>query len=351
MLRYAWFMVALLVVLITAVGARSADAVSHDPEERQFLQLINEYRANNGLEPLTLSDKLSVSSERHSQDMAKYGFFAHDTVTSSYYPAGSAPWDRMAAEGYEYRTFKGENIAAGYDTAEESFKAWRESPSHNHAMLDGNYKAIGIGRVNVPGSIHGWYWTTDFGGVVDATSRAPANGWPAQSPPEEPKEPVEKPAKPVEDLGRIENGEMNGESVWQQKAEDGANLILEDGYARLGGYNLGRDDLRQKIRVGEKTDLLAYGLKVETDEEKHPFDRLLVRLTDRDGKQLAVLEKYTDEDASKWRREKVNLSRFVGRTVYLSFYVDTDPTRLTTFYLDNVVLEDRKPAPRSELRP
>jgi hypothetical protein len=257
----------------------------------------------------------------------------------------------MAAEGYEYRTFKGENIAAGYDTAEESFKAWRESPSHNHAMLDGNYKAIGIGRVNVPGSIHGWYWTTDFGGVVDATSRAPANGRPAQSPPEEPKEPVEKPAKPVEDLGRIENGEMNGESVWQQKAADGANLILDDGYARLGGYNDGRDLLRQKIRVRENSDLLAYGLKVETDERHHPFDRLVVRLSDGEGKQLAVLEKYTDEDARKWRREKVNLSRFVGRTVYLSFYVDTDPTRLTTFYLDNVVLEDRKPAPRSESRP
>jgi hypothetical protein len=344
MLRYAWFMVALLVVLSTAVGARSADAISYDPEERQFLQLINEYRANNGLEPLTLSDTLSVSSERHSQDMAEYGFFAHDTVTSSYYPAGSRPWDRMAAEGYDYNTFKGENIAAGYETAEESFQAWRESPSHNHAMLDANYRAIGIGRVNVPGSIHGWYWTTDFGGVLDPTSRAPANGQPAQDPPEEPKE-------PLEDLGGIENGKMDGESVWRQKAEDGANLILDDGYARLGGYNVGRDDLRQKIRVREKTDLLAYGLKVETDEEKHPFDLLLVRLTDRDGKQLAVLERYTDRNTGKWRREKVNLSRFVGRTVYLSFYVETDPTRLTTFYLDNVVVEDRTPAPRSESRP
>jgi hypothetical protein len=103
--------------------------------------------------------------------------------------------------------------------------------------------------------------------------------------------------------------------------------------------------------VRENSDLLAYGLKVETDERHHPFDRLVVRLSDGEGKQLAVLEKYTDEDARKWRREKVNLGRFVGRTVYLSFYVETDPTRLTTFYLDNVVLDDRTPAPRSESRP
>lgn len=338
-LRYGWIVFALLAVLISGVGARSADAVSYDNEERQFLQLINEYRANNGLGPLTLSEKLSVSSEQHSQDMGKYGFFAHNTVSSSYYAVGSRPWDRMADEGYGYNTFKGENIAAGYETAEESFQAWRESPSHNAAMLDRNYKAIGIGRVNVPGSIHGWYWTTDFGGVLDPTSVAPENDPPAQDPPEEPKE-------PAEDLGRIENGEMDGESVWQQNAKDGANLILDDGYARLGGYNDGKDVLRQKIRVRENSDLLAYGLKVETDERQHPFDRLVVRLSDGEGKHLAILEKYTDEDAGKWRREKVNLSRFEGRTVYLSFYVRTDPTRLTTFYLDNVALEDR--TPRSE---
>ena len=97
--------------------------------------------------------------------------------------------------------------------------------------------------------------------------------------------------------------------------------------------------------------MLAYNIKIGTDERQHPFDRLVVRLTDEDGKQLAVLNKYTDEDAGKWRREKVDLSRFAGRTVYLSFYVETDPTLLTTFYLDNVVLRDQAADPTSESRP
>ena len=344
MLRYLWVVVAVLAVLLSggALARTSAAAVSYDAEEQQFLQLINEYRQNNGVGPLTLSDTLSASSERHSEDMGKYHFFAHDTVKSSYYPAGSQPWDRMAAEGYDYNTFKGENIAAGYETAEESFQAWRESPSHNHAMLDGNYETIGIGRVNVPGANHDWYWTTDFGGVVDSTSRAPENGPPAQEPPE-------KGAGPVRDLGGIENGTMHGQAVWKQEARDGADLILDDdGYARLGGYNRGRDELHQKIRVANDSEVLAYDIKIGTDGREHPFDRLVVRLTDQDGKQLAVLNKYTDEDAGKWRRERVDLSRFAGRTVYLSFYVETGPTLLTTFYLDNVVLRDQAADPTSE---
>jgi uncharacterized protein YkwD len=333
MLKFRWIVIAVLAVLLSGVafGESSEAADSYDAEEQQFLQLINEYRQDNGVGPLTLSDTLSLSSERHSEDMGKYGFFAHDTVKSSYYPARSQPWDRMAAEGYDYNTFKGENIATGYETAEEVFKGWRESPSHNAAMLDGNYHAIGVARVYMPGPKHDWYWTTDFGGVV------------------EPAGPTEERARErARDLGRLENGTMRGQAVWKQEAKDGAKLILDDGYARLGGYHRGRDDLHQKIRVAKDSRLLAYDIKIGTEERERTFDRLVVRLTDEEGTQLAVLKRYTDEDAGKWRREKLNLSRFVNRTVYLSFYVETDPTQLTTFYLDNLLLREPAQAPTNE---
>jgi uncharacterized protein YkwD len=353
-LRFRWAVIAVLAVLLSGVAlGKSSEATGpYDPEEMEFLQLINEYRQNNGVAPLTLSDTLSVSSERHSEDMGEYGFFAHDTVKSSYYPARSQPWDRMKAEGYIYNTFKAENIAAGYETAEEVFVGWRNSPSHNHAMLDGNYYAIGIARVHVPGSKFGWYWTTDFGGVVEHAPHAPdvpADDPQAQGAPEKLAEPTEEsPAEPVRDLGELENGKMHGQGVWKQEAKDGAMLILDDGYARLGGYHRGRDDLHQKIRVSKDSGLLAYDIKIATAERESPSDHLVVRLTNKDGKQLAALKKYTGEDAGKWRREQLDLSRFASRTVYLSFYVETDPTRLTTFYLDNVVLREPLEAPTSE---
>jgi Cysteine-rich secretory protein family len=331
LLRWLWLVTALLAALVAGIVIfdQRANADSYDPEELEFLELINDYRQQNGLGPLLLSDTLSVSAERHDQDMARYSFFAHDTVASSYYRVGSQPWDRMEEEGYKFNTYEGENIAVGYETAEEAFLAWRRSPSHNHAMLDGKYRVIGIARSNDPGSVYGWYWTTDFGGVEDPSSHAPG-----ESP-----QPADTNEEPVSDGPGVENGDMEGGEIWEQKTDNDADLIV-DGHAYLGDHDDGTDELRQKIRVGEDAEL-SYDVRIETNEHRHPSDRLLVRLTDRDGKQLAVLERYTDGDAGGWRHETVDLSDFAGRTVYLSFFVETDPVLRTTFYVDKVSLEER----------
>jgi uncharacterized protein YkwD len=253
---------------VTSVGGeRSASASDasepYDSEEVQFLELLNHYRQDNGAGPLLLSDTLAVAAEHHSQDMARYSFFAHSTVASSHYPAGSQPWDRMRAEGYDYNTPMAENIAVGCESAERCFELWRNSPSHNAAMLDGRYKVVGIARVSVPGSVHGWYWTTDFGAYVDPTSHGPNE------------------SAPSEDGAAIENGQMSNRGVWQQRATDHAELILkEKGYARLGDYDNGRDDLWQKVRIKESADELSYRIKIETTEVVggHPSDELKVRL-------------------------------------------------------------------------
>jgi len=348
LLRKAWVAVAVLATLLAGMAAfdQSADASSYDPDELQFLQLINGYRQENGLDTLVLSDTLAVSAERHSEDMARYSFFAHNTAGSSYYPVGFQPWDRMAAEGYDYNTYKGENIAVGYETAEQAFTAWRNSPSHNHAMLDGRYRVIGIARIHDSDSVHGWYWTTDFGGVLDPTSHTPgespqAGDADAGEPAPQTQDGPAETGGPLEDGPDVENGEMDGKAVWEQETENGAELIV-DGHAYLGDYDHGRDDLSQKIQVGENTRL-SYDLKIETNELHHPSDHLLVRLTNREGEQLAVLERYSDADAGGWRHETADLSEFAGRTVYLSFLVKTDPMLRTAFYLDRVSLEAERP--------
>jgi uncharacterized protein YkwD len=322
----------------------------YDAEELRFLELINHYRHNNGLEPLLLSDTITLAAEHHSQDMANYSFFGHTTASSSHYMVGSQPWDRMRSEGYDYNTLMGENIAVGCEGADRCFELWRNSPSHNAAMLDGSYRVMGIGRVYVEGSVHGWYWTTDFGAKVDPTSHAAAGGE----------------STSVQDGPGIENGGMITRAVWEQEATDDAQLILSKGegveggyYARLGDYDNGRDELSQKVRVDENgsgEELLSYRIKIETNEHHHPqqqkkhqqqaaepSDYLKVRLTDGEGEQLEVLKKYTDWDAGGegWRRQRVDLSGYEGRTVYVSFEVKTDELHTTAFYLDGVALEDR----------
>ena len=346
--RRRWLLAVLAVVMLStfALAGSGGAATAYDDEELEFLGLINDYREQNGLRPVILSDTLTVAAERHSEDMAEYGFFAHNTAQSSYYPAGAQPWDRMKAEGYDYNTAKGENLAVGYETAAEAMQAWKTSPSHNAAMLDGNYRVMGVARINDPDSVHGWYWTTDFGGYVDASAHAPGDGPDGprpqqQSAPGKPDGPPptadEARDEPPPDTNTLDNGGFAKIGGWSQKARDGADLVLVDeGRARLGGYHDGRDELWQKIRVRADATLV-YGLKVKAGDED-PDDELLIRLTDTKGKHIAVIERHGGREAGGRERGRVDLARFAGRTLLLRFDARTDGERLTTFYVDRMAV-------------
>ncbi len=134
------------------------EARAYEAEEQRLLDLINGYREANGLSPLVPSETLSTAAARHSEDMANYGFFSHETAASSYYPEGSNYADRVAREGYPANAYLAENTAWGQTTAEEVFEFWRNSPDHNTNMLNRSYTAVGMGHV-AP------YWTADFGSV------------------------------------------------------------------------------------------------------------------------------------------------------------------------------------------
>jgi uncharacterized protein YkwD len=359
--RHRWLLAVLAVVLLSTFGLAGSGgaATAYDDEELKFVGLINDYREQNGLRPVILSDTLAVAAGRHSRDMAEYGFFAHNTVQSSYYPDGAEPWDRMKAEGYDYNTPKGENLAVGYETAEEAMQAWKDSPSHNAAMLDGNYRVMGVARINAPGSAHGWYWATDFGGYVDPSAHLPGKDPTGPEPQQPGAEAPEKPAAqppatdeamddatgeatgtgdggPAPDTDALDNGGLGKPGGWGQKARDGADLVLDDGHARLGGYHDGKDTLWQKIRIRAGATL-AYDVKVKAGDTD-PDDTMLLRLMDGKGQQVAVLERRAGRETGGWERGREDLSRFAGRTLYLRIDAQTDGERLTTFYFDRLAL-------------
>ena len=129
---------------------------SLDREESAFLDLINGYRAEHGLAPLTISARLVRSARWMVHDVAKRRDFDH---TDS---LGRNAGDRAADCGYGGAV--GENIAAGttWSAAADAFGAWRRSAGHDRNML-ADYRTIGVARLRVPGSTYEWYWTTDFG--------------------------------------------------------------------------------------------------------------------------------------------------------------------------------------------
>lgn len=149
-----------------AAGDCTADPAL-DSEEQLFLQLINNYRAQNGLQPLALSYTLTKAAQWKSNDLGANNYFAHDDLTRT--------WDQRIRDcGYGYNAWLGENIAAGNSGAQATFDQWRNSPGHNANMLGTNYTAIGIARAYSATATYHWYWTTDFGSVND--------GWPGSAP-------------------------------------------------------------------------------------------------------------------------------------------------------------------------
>lgn len=133
-----------------------------DADERYFLKLINDYRAQNGRGPLRLTKTLGAAADHHSVDMASKNYFSHTL-------SGGVTWSQnIANHGYTYSTYKAENIAAGSATATATFTQWKNSSGHRANMLNGNFTAIGIGRAYGASTTYKWYWTTTFGGYQDA---------------------------------------------------------------------------------------------------------------------------------------------------------------------------------------
>jgi uncharacterized protein YkwD len=130
---------------------------SADGEERAFLDLINNYRRQNGAGNLSLQNQLDAAADHHSQDMAKKNYFSH-TLSN-----GDSAEKNIERFGYTNWSFVGENIAAGHETAKAVMDAWKSSPEHDRGMRNKNFTEIGIGRAYNKSSKYGWYWTTTFG--------------------------------------------------------------------------------------------------------------------------------------------------------------------------------------------
>jgi uncharacterized protein YkwD len=159
LLRFVSLTVLGLALSPRAAHATGRDDVELDHEETAVLERINRYRTSLGLEPVTPVPLLNAVAFAHSLDMGRRGYFGHID------PEGRSPFDRMARAGYDVDN-EGENLAAGRPNAAGAFAQWRRSASHDAAMRDPTYRAIGIGRVVVPGSRFGTYWTVVFGDEV-----------------------------------------------------------------------------------------------------------------------------------------------------------------------------------------
>jgi uncharacterized protein YkwD len=105
--------------------------------ENQIYARINQARADAGLWSLSWYGPLAEGARYHSIDMGCNKYFAH---TGGVY----------------------ENILAGYNTVEEAWNWWWNSPPHHDNILGRYYYKCGVGYANVIGSPYRYYWTIQF---------------------------------------------------------------------------------------------------------------------------------------------------------------------------------------------
>ena len=120
--------------------------------ERRAFDRTNEVRAQNGLTRLAWDADLGRMARVHAENMATFGFFAHETTD------GSRLKDRARAMGILRFKVLGENIAynQGYeDPGAFAVERWMISPGHRANILYRGFQASAIGSfVASDGSVY-----------------------------------------------------------------------------------------------------------------------------------------------------------------------------------------------------
>src|SRR5690348_3311528 len=155
-----------------AVGNCTPDAawgVADATLASQVVALVNQHRQALGLATLGVSPTLTASADWKSLHMGYYGYLQHDDPAP---PVARTVSDRLAACAYPIGTVGwGENIAYGYATPQAVMTAWLNSSGHRANIENPSYRAIGVG---VARGLNGlYYWTQDFGTLLDSATTPP----------------------------------------------------------------------------------------------------------------------------------------------------------------------------------
>lgn len=144
----------------TATPAPVQPSATSDSFIREVLRLANRERSRAGLEPLTLSSKLTTVAQKHSVDMAKNDFMGH--IGSD----GSDLGERLRDRNYRF-AWANENVAAGYATPRAVIRLWLDSPPHRANLLSNSATELGVGYrflAEDTGTFnYNHYWTLVFG--------------------------------------------------------------------------------------------------------------------------------------------------------------------------------------------
>ena len=164
------FAAVLAVLVLPASGSADSRGTMAPATQMQSLLLdqVNVLRVSHGLSRLALSVPLSNAANGHSMQMARLGYFSHNSANGASFSQRVSYF--YPAKGYRSWTV-GENLLWGSPDigAVRALKLWLSSPPHRANLLDPRWREIGLSAVHstsAPGVFHGspaTIVTADFG--------------------------------------------------------------------------------------------------------------------------------------------------------------------------------------------
>lgn len=120
----------------------------------EVLELVNEARAEAGLNALTLNASLRQAAQVRAVECV--GTFSHTRPNGTSYK--TAITEAGISAGYT-----GENVATGHSSPSQVVSRWLQSEGHRANILNSNYTQIGIGvQPNSGNGYKGYCWTQLF---------------------------------------------------------------------------------------------------------------------------------------------------------------------------------------------
>lgn len=161
MKRLLALLLLLSLVVVSHARATTVDEYCVTARDAQIVSLVNDYRQQNGLPRLPMSQTLGAAAHHHALDMALTGDLTH--VLSD----GTTWLQNIINHGYPFG-YRTENIAWGYGgDPQRILSAWKASTSHNSAMLNAGFGAIGVKQVYNASAPYQYFTVTTFGSALD----------------------------------------------------------------------------------------------------------------------------------------------------------------------------------------
>lgn len=126
-------------------------------EEQEVLDLVNQYRIQNGLEVLKPLARLQQTAKLKAKDLVENEYFAHDSEQLG------TPFEMLKANQVDY-DIAGENLA-GNMTPEKAVESWMNSKTHKENILEERFNYTGICVIESP--VYGKVFVQLFIGIEE----------------------------------------------------------------------------------------------------------------------------------------------------------------------------------------